>query len=239
MESIPELVDGGMCHNNSVEIALEEARRLAESSQQDTEKSWSKVRNQQNDALKQRMYRINADLGETATLGMDNVEQVVPLSTSVREWISNSAPQRQIREITCILVASSFYFEPSGRSFDVDSSIGLPGLIKCRLSDNADAVAGLGRLFSACRSTPLFVVENVPCHAEEQSFALPLAAIKASGSWEDVKVLIKIPGEDASTRLSLEMLGLYEGDSRFSISGFPRFLMRSDFLPGARHRRSL
>jgi hypothetical protein len=291
-------MDGGILHNNPVEIALEEVRRLAESSQQspipdilvsigtglqpdeppldvsttnnvrpvktswiknlftivrnqiklnlDTERRWNHVV-RENEQLHQRMHRINPDLGEEPP-EMDNVSQASPLYGKILEWASLPASQERIAKVARGLLASSFYFERNGvAAMCSASTISLPGLIKCRLSGDYDAIRSLGRLLSTtCSFEASFVVENMPSGDKEKKFMIAHEDMIDHGIWNDMKVLVTIPGEDTLTTISLEAPGLCDTrdgprarESRFTISGFPRTLMRSDFLSGLRHRRSI
>lgn len=291
-------MDGGILHNNPVEIALEEVRRLAESSRQSSipdilvsigtglqldeppldnslsngkrpvKASWIKnlftiVRNQiklnldterrwfhvvkENPRLKERMHRINPNLGEDPP-EMDNVSQAEPLYRKVEEWVSNTSAKMYIAKIARGLIASSFYFERDGVAvMGPASSISLPGLIRCRLSGDPKAIKRLGRLLSAAHHPGAsFVVENIPSTRTEKKFMIAYEDMIDHGVWKDMKVLVTIPGEDTNTTISLEAPGLCDirtarptEESRSTISGFPRNLMRNDFLSGLHHRRSM
>jgi len=292
-------MDGGILHNNPVEIALEEVRRLAESSRQSSipdilisigtgrqlgqpslenplpdnmrpvQTSWIKnlftiVRNQiklnldtekrwfhvvkENPQLEERMHRINPSLDEDPP-EMDNVAQADPLYDKVNEWVSITSSEMYIAKIARGLLASSFYFERDGVAvMGSASSISLPGLIKCRLSGDPIAIKHLGRLLSAVHHPGAsFVVENRPSGRKEKKFIIVYQDMINYGVWKDMEVSVKIPGEDTSTTISLEAPGLCDSkriaraaeESRFTISGFPRNLMRNDFLSGLHHRRSM
>lgn len=269
-------------HNNPVEIALEEARRLAEVSQQardpdlvlsigtglskaldsspmsavppmpsrlprtgwlknlftmvnyqiklniDTEKRWNTVKSQ-NAELGGRMLRINPDLGSEPP-SMDDIKQLEPLRQSVQGWLSYDNQKTLVTRTACILVASCFYFERNGSArFAQSSGIELPGRIKCRLSSNPDAIRGLAEFFSAAKKKICFNVLNDPSDRAQQSYELPVGSMKANGSWDDVDVCVRVPGEDASTTISVDMHDICAKGRQYTISGFPRVLMRHDF----------
>jgi hypothetical protein len=278
-------MDGGLLHNNPVQVALEESRRVASITQQmpdpdimlsigtglprqmssndslgdvakmsiraakpswlhnlftavayqiklniDAERRWSQAI-QQNSRIKERMHRVNPDLGKEPP-EMDNVNEVWPLRQAVVGWLQDFKPKQQINEISCILVASTFYFERDGRAaLTSPSSIMLPGTIKCRLSDNRDAMRKIGIFLSDSRAPPAFIVENTPSTDKGHRIGVPVEAMVETGSFEEIQVSLKVPGEDTITSIMLDLPGISAKHRRFPISGFPRALTRCDFGP--------
>lgn len=270
-------MDGGILHNNPVDIALEEAQKLAETSHQmrppdivlsvgtgqsipsgtasappafakgswwlshlytivsnqvrmniDTEKRWRAALRQNRD-LDKCMHRVNPDLGREPP-AMDEVGKLDTLRNQVQAWLTARTQRSKITEIACILVASSFYFERSGNARSSSgSSIELPGFIKCRFSGDRDGLIGLGKFLAAASLSVYLDIHNSPSGRGSDRKRFPVEAMNNIGRWDDVGLLIKIPGEDAITTISIDMPNICHNSRQFPISGFPRPLMKADF----------
>lgn len=271
----PELMDGGILHNNPADIVLEEAQRLAETSHQmrppdivlsvgtgqpippgpasappvfakgswwlprlytviinqvrmniDTEKRWRAALRQNRD-LDKRMHRVNPDLGREPP-AMDEVGKLDKLRNQVQAWLTARIQRSKITEIACILVASSFYFERSGNARS-STSVDLPGFIKCRFSGDRDGLIGLGTFLAAASLSVYLDIHRSPSGRGSDRKRFPVEAMNNIRRWDDVGLLVKIPGEDVVTTISIDRPNICHNSRQFHIGGFPRPLMKADF----------
>lgn len=291
-----ELTDGGILHNNPIEIAMEEVRRLASAENLamkpdivlslgtglpkkgsmvedsditvrslgalrgslpglltaraqakfsllrmaftmvknqvrlnlDCERRWDYFCNEfaGDPDWRARMHRLNPDL-LTEPPVMDKVGEVDSLYDKAKNWVALGKTKDHISNIACILIASSFYFERSDHvSRGQNSYYQLHGLIRCRLSDDANDVKALGRLLGSCVKPAAFVVK-IPGSNDEE-YAVPVQEMIDSGHFEGVELEVTVQGEETITTIDLRLEGLARS-CLFHLSGFPRMLLKEAF----------
>ncbi|KAK6220922.1 hypothetical protein LQW54_001842 [Pestalotiopsis sp. IQ-011] len=191
----------------------------------DSQYKWEQWTQQYAD-LATRAFRVNPDLGDEPP-SLDAVDKVTPLRQQVAGWLLDHKRVTQIKEISCTLVASSFYFEPFGQPEKGDeSSIQLQGFIRCRLSDDASDIKALGTFLGTCTSPAHFVVEN--SSAPDDDITIPVQSMMSGGLYQGVEVMLTLSSEDNDSTIALKLPGL--GEVRlYPLSGFPRNLMKNDF----------
>lgn len=276
----PELMDGGVLHNNPVNVAMAEARQICLASNQtptpdivlslgtglpkehsddfqdqkdanlprlsffrkmitlvqyqiqlnlDAESRWRQhaERYHDNSDWEQRLFRLNPDLKQEPP-NMDDVDMVEPLKLMVTGWLDGERVKAQINEICGVLVASSFYFQPSGsmRQGNEQGSMVLKGVIKCRLSDRSELRA-LGAFLASCYPPSFVLIEP---SGRRQHIETSLQDMQNFGQHRDIPLEVDVPAGEALTTLALQLPGLVPNGQRiFNLSGFPRDLANNDF----------
>ncbi|KAI9158039.1 Calcium-independent phospholipase A2-gamma [Paramyrothecium foliicola] len=187
-----------------------------------------------------RLFRLNPDLGEQPP-PMDDVSKVQSLQNNVIGWIETNIEARDlINEVVCSLVASCFYFERKGNAIQVrtqPSSIELHGCIRCRFWNSASHLKALGAFLATCQSRATFVIANDASEGSECRLPVEVAEMQYHGRFKDVPVVINVPTEDTTTRIAVDLRGILDRRRMYNISGFPRQLMRHDFLSGQPKQR--
>lgn len=299
-------IDGAVLHNNPVEIALEESRRIAAleglnpepdvllsvgtglsrtvrllgdipSNQShigppkarttgwirslftmvsyqiklntDADRRWAQVSDTDKHIAK-KLYRINPDL-QIDPPELDAVKRVEELAELVPRLIStNYGLNKNIQEVACALVASSFYFERNGPPVSRSSSTTeIHGWICCRLStasgssrnapgspalsnlslsdDSPNDIVQLGRFINQSQR-PEFMVYSEPKNADDIFKFVPVEEMMNDGIFRKQRLCITISGDDALTTIALRLPSICD-KTVYPISGFPRHLMKMDF----------
>lgn len=282
--TIKQFIDGGLRHNNPVEIALEEASRLGAAKRSSplpdivlslgtgeeypyarnalktvpagllsklpgasnvkslftlaayqiklnlrTDSRWKEQKEARAD-LHDRMHRINPDLARDPPM-MDAVDEVEPLRDYMRAIAkTNGAYKVQLDDITCRLVASSFYFERGSFTRHAQSSTWIAnGTIQCRFQPFKEDFKGLGAFLQRCQKPATFVVRTAPFEGEEFRVDINVDKLLKYGDYEAPKVSLSMPKDEKETSIYLSLPGIHPRLSRHIISGFPRNLSRNDF----------
>lgn len=194
----------------------------------DSERKWEQWNERSPPAWTSRAIRVNPDLEEEPP-ALYEVDKVTPLRYTVTGWLQDPDSVALIKDISCRLVASSFYFERHGHSEkERGSSIRLHGFIRCRLSHCEAYTKALGVFLGTCTTPAAFVIES--CTGSSCEIEVPIRSMKEDGRFQGVEVEVLLPGKDSVTSISLKLTNV--GNKRiYPLSGFPRNLMKHDFGP--------
>jgi hypothetical protein len=109
--------------------------------QMDTERIWDELVRNSTANVKTRLHRLNP--GVHGRLGnyvdIHHHEELKHLLDSVDEWTNTSCGAAHIRQISNILIANLFFFEPDPENLPKEGSI-LRGSVRCRLKHESEAV---------------------------------------------------------------------------------------------------
>jgi len=202
----------------------------------DTDRRWNHVLSSRPE-LKERMKRINPDLGELPpplddTACVQRLRELIPQLTQAKTEINKRNPGvvKLVRDIACRLIASSFYFERDGNPvFGPGCSMTLPGCIKCRLDPVKEDMRNLAMYLSRSRQGASFLICGRPKVGDDVRFPLAMEPFLRNGIFNPLPVHVFVPGEETTTTIYLKMHGAEHDEQSYVISGFPRILLRQDF----------
>lgn len=195
----------------------------------DAEKRWERLEHS-NPNLKGHLFRLNPDFKEEPP-ELDNVEAMPGLIKATEMILKRDKRLIQkVREVSCVLVASSFYFEKSQAATMTSASVTeLRGHIKCRLKE-PEHIKQLGRFIEKAHR-PRFFVCSYPEHLKDTKLKVNTASMIETGVFDAVETAIHISGDADTTKIELRLATICDARSNYPISGFPRQLMRCDFKP--------
>jgi hypothetical protein len=195
------------------------------------EKRFVTIKAAQEPTSRERLRRLNPAL-QGMLPRVDDVDSMGSLTQRTLDALATPAWQDRLLETACILAASSFYFERSGRPYrDTEGWLVLPGRIRCRFDDYSQELRMLGRFLRGRSSRIVFRVRENDLDNPSQELALAANITELPGRFH-------VPGffsvrqcnPDKESMIELYLPELTQNvATKYPISGFPRPLLQYDF----------
>jgi hypothetical protein len=210
-----------------------------------TDDRWQDARQEQGVELRSRMLRINPELGYKPPR-MDDVSRVSKMEATIQSSCRNGGLRDQVLEVACRLVAHMFYFQKTRDALgDKKSPVtDLPGMICCRIRNEDMFLNRLGdfvKKYSRDPHAAIFRISLAQDAAESRSDYKPLGEIQVPTDYEpDPKrkgwkfecpeCVVPIESDNTSVRIELNLENARSESKWYPISGFPRQLMKEDYM---------
>ncbi|OQV08405.1 hypothetical protein CLAIMM_12685 [Cladophialophora immunda] len=210
-----------------------------------TDTRWDQTKSQQTVGLRPRMHRINPDLG-FAPPKMDDVARVDEMYNAVKRHSTQGPMRDQIFEVACILVAHMFFFQKTKDASRPPGShlTALSGTIACRIRDTDPKLDDLGNFIKKYSHDPEAAVFRVRIFHEstdaprgkstDSIVRIPFAtSVPASQhecwNFQFPEQTIMVENDSTLINIELNLENARWESAWFSISGFPRQLMKADY----------
>jgi hypothetical protein len=210
-----------------------------------TDWRWSQTKLQQTPDIQSRMHRINPDLGYQPPT-MDDVAQVEKMYNIVKGDSTKGALRDQILEVACNLVSHMFFFQKTKEAARPPGSqhTSLPGVIACRIRNGNPKLNDLGNFIKKYSCDPHAAVFRIRTFQEATDTAtgkstdsvvhIPFTSPPGSkqNQWwkfQCPEQTIMVENDSTLIHIDLNLENARWKSKWFTISGFPRQLMKADY----------